>query len=173
MVKLIDRIKSTSEPYIILIQGPFANRLPFNWPFAEGELGEVLFRRLRGERMGTKAEVMNEFAAALQFPEYFGHNWDALDECLSDLEWLPAAGYVLEIQRAGITLIADDGEFHNMLSLFDSIGREWSQPIEVGEYWDRPSRPFHVLLWEDQRGFGRLVQRAERTGVPFELWPTS
>ena len=37
-----------------------------------------------------------EFAAigkALRFPEWFGHNWDALTDCLLDMGWLPAAGY--------------------------------------------------------------------------------
>ncbi len=27
---------------------------------------------------------------AMHFPDYFGHNWDALDECLGDMDWLPA-----------------------------------------------------------------------------------
>jgi hypothetical protein len=31
----------------------------------------------------------------LAFPAWFGHNWDALADCLTDLSWLPAAGYVL------------------------------------------------------------------------------
>ena len=33
----------------------------------------------------TKAEVLDGFAAALQFPDYFGHNLDALWDCLTDL----------------------------------------------------------------------------------------
>jgi Barstar (barnase inhibitor) len=33
--------------------------------------------------------------AALDFPDYFGRNWDAVYDCLTDFNWLPAAGYVL------------------------------------------------------------------------------
>src|SRR5690242_7078030 len=31
---------------------------------------------------------------AFRFPSYFGMNWDAADECLADMSWEPAAGYV-------------------------------------------------------------------------------
>jgi hypothetical protein len=37
----------------------------------------------------SKAEVIARLAAALHFPDWFGHNWDALSDCLSDLGWLP------------------------------------------------------------------------------------
>ncbi len=39
-------------------------------------------------RVGSKAQLMNFLASELQFPDWFGHNWDALDECLADLSWL-------------------------------------------------------------------------------------
>lgn len=32
--------------------------------------------------------LFSHLAGALSFPGFFGHNWDALDECLRDLSWL-------------------------------------------------------------------------------------
>ena len=52
--------------------------------------GQVVARRIRGHKAKTTAALFDEFAAALQFPCYFGENWDAFDECLNDLEWLRA-----------------------------------------------------------------------------------
>ena len=43
---------------------------------------------IRGDRCTTRSEFFREFSAALQFPDYFGENWDAVDECLCDMEWL-------------------------------------------------------------------------------------
>lgn len=37
----------------------------------------------------NKNELLATAGAALGFPDYFGHNWDAFDECLNDLAWLP------------------------------------------------------------------------------------
>ena len=50
---------------------------------------------LDGTEASTRAGVFQELARALHFPDYFGHNWDAVYDCLTDLTWLPAAGNVL------------------------------------------------------------------------------
>jgi len=34
-------------------------------------------RIVRGKRSHASSELFGEWAAALQFPYYFGHNWDA------------------------------------------------------------------------------------------------
>jgi hypothetical protein len=36
----------------------------------------------------TKASLLHFLAGAFPLPDYFGHNWDALEECLRDLSWL-------------------------------------------------------------------------------------
>ncbi|GGU69093.1 hypothetical protein GCM10010211_38210 [Streptomyces albospinus] len=37
-----------------------------------------------------KAEFMDRCARSLRLPDYFGRNWDALADCLTDLSWCPA-----------------------------------------------------------------------------------
>ncbi len=37
----------------------------------------------------SKQKLLRTLAKELQLPAYFGHNWDALEECLRDLSWLP------------------------------------------------------------------------------------
>jgi hypothetical protein len=35
----------------------------------------------------TQDELLAAIADALALPDYFGHNWDALEECLQDIEF--------------------------------------------------------------------------------------
>jgi hypothetical protein len=64
-------------------------------------------RRIRGSRSRTTAGLFDEMAAALQFPAYFGGNWNALRDMLSDLRWLPAEAYLLVVEGAD-ELLADE-----------------------------------------------------------------
>ncbi|MEU4768224.1 barstar family protein [Actinosynnema sp. NPDC023794] len=44
----------------------------------------------------TKKDAIGAIAEALSFPDWFGHNLDALHDCLTDLSWLPEGEHVLE-----------------------------------------------------------------------------
>jgi hypothetical protein len=47
-----------------------------------------------------KVQLLKNLAVALGFPDWFGHNWDALEDCLTDLSWREAAAPVLLIEEA-------------------------------------------------------------------------
>lgn len=66
-----------------------------------------LVRIVRGAKMPTVAAVYAEFAAALQFPYYFGENKDAFDECLRDWrDWLGDAPNLIVVVRDADLLLA-------------------------------------------------------------------
>ncbi|WP_327357510.1 barstar family protein [Streptomyces sp. NBC_01304] len=48
--------------------------------------------------VGDKAAFMDRCARVLDLPDYFGRNWDALADCLTDLSWAaPARGRLLVV----------------------------------------------------------------------------
>jgi hypothetical protein len=101
--------------------------------------GPVPARLLRGARMGTKAGLLAEFAAALQFPPSFGANWDALDEALADLSWLGGKGLWLLIADADQALAkATDEDRAIFRSILEDVAQAWAS-ID-------PPAPFHVVM---------------------------
>jgi hypothetical protein len=82
---------------------------------------QVLRVSLAGVR--DKAALLATVARALQFPAWFGANWDALEDCLTDLSWLEAAGYVLLLERS-----ADlpKEEFAVLTDVLGSAARHWA-----------------------------------------------
>ena len=50
-----------------------------------------------GSRLRDKDGLIKAVGDALRFPDYFRRNWDAFEECLTDLSWLDEAGVVLMV----------------------------------------------------------------------------
>lgn len=109
--------------------------------YSLAEAGCVV-REVRGAKMPTVAALFDEFAAAFQFPAYFGENKDAFDECMRDLdEFLVdrpdgAAGYLVVVRDA------------------DALLRD--QPRELG--WFVDAMDFYAEHWRDRKiGFGAVL----------------
>ena len=101
---------------------------------------------LDARMMRTVNGVFKEFAAALGFPEYFGFNSAAFDECLADLSWLSASGICIGVVAAEELLGDESDEVGWLLQLLEGACKEWSEPIDEGEAWDRAAVPFHVVF---------------------------
>lgn len=82
---------------------------------------------IRGKRCRTKERLFQEFGAALQFPWYFGENWDAFDECICDLSWLTAAGYIIMVSNIDCVLPEQEKEFQIFIRLLNEASQEWSE----------------------------------------------
>lgn len=133
------------QPWCLKTVCPHSELTDGLWSFGRQHRGTVV-RFFRGKNMSTVQGLYNEFAAALQFPDYFGYNAGAFDECLEDLSWLPAEAYVLAIFDSADFLRIDPAQLPLFIDAFERIATKWSAPITQGETWDRPAVPFHVIF---------------------------
>ncbi|BCJ39216.1 hypothetical protein Athai_67190 [Actinocatenispora thailandica] len=101
---------------------------------------------LEGARMTTLDALFDEFAQAAMLPDYFGRNWPALDECLADLEWLPASSYVMTLRNPARLLKSALRDRPVFIKIVTKVAAEWAEPVSVGEYWDRPAIPLHLVV---------------------------
>jgi RNAse (barnase) inhibitor barstar len=72
-----------------------------------------------------KSQLLERIAAALGFPGWFGHNWDALFDCLADLSWRPATGYVLVLEHASGLRSATPEVFDTALAILEDAAAAW------------------------------------------------
>ncbi len=78
---------------------------------------------LDGNKISDKASFLREAAKAMDFPKYFGQNWDAFEDSLNDLEWAPAKGYVLLFPHAD--RFARSPDWKMALSIFHTAVQRW------------------------------------------------
>lgn len=124
-------------------------------------------RVVRGRKMRTVSGLFDEFAAALQLPLYFGENWAAFDECIAELETLPAGeGYVVTITEPEQVLADEDAAALNSFARsLAAAAEEWGRPVELGEWWDRPAVPFHVVLVGESAEVDSAARRWSSAGT--------
>jgi hypothetical protein len=83
-------------------------------------------------------EALERIGAALKFPSWFGRNWDALADCLADMSWWPAAGYLVLIEHPDAWRVAEPESFDTLLEIIE----------EASQAWAEAQKPFWALLPE-------------------------
>lgn len=111
---------------------------------ASSELGIALFL-IDARHIQSIPALMDVFAQAMDFPAYFGRNWDALLDLTRDLSWNKAKGYVLVLSNADTLLSLAGNGFSVLLGVLEATVRDWRD--ERGEYGERIAPiPFHVVF---------------------------
>jgi hypothetical protein len=88
---------------------------------------------LAAARIDLSQPVFEAFSQALGFPGWFGRNWDALEDCLTDLSWREAAGDVLLIERSEALAADERGTLLDVLAA-------------AAEFWAGERRPFFAVF---------------------------
>src|SRR5579862_4463551 len=102
---------------------------------ASKQAGLAMFR-IDISQARDRKDFLNVIAKVLQFPDWFGYNWDALNDCLTDLEWLSTkTGYVLLFENADRFAAGHKHDFRQAMDVFRA----------ASEYWKAEGRPFWVF----------------------------
>jgi len=89
-----------------------------------------------------KLGLFDALSKALKFPAHFGKNWDALNDCLTDLAWLDSNGWVLILANGKSFAAKYLADFDMALDLFNG----------VATCWQEDGKPFWVIV-QDQPGW--------------------
>ncbi|MEU7934301.1 barstar family protein [Micromonospora echinofusca] len=118
--------------------------------------GRFVVARLDGTRMTDADHALYEFSDALLLPGYFGWNWDALSDCLRDLNWLPADGYLIVVENAPQLLSSSAEDRHTLFRILYQAVRHWASPLGQP---DGKVVPFKVLLLCDRDEEAALMRQ--------------
>ena len=65
---------------------------------------------LDGEKLKNKEQLLRALKEGLCFPDCFGFNWDALQDCITDLSWLKGVSKVDIAIKNSNKLMSDEPE---------------------------------------------------------------
>jgi RNAse (barnase) inhibitor barstar len=98
------------------------------------------FFDIEGQKIQKKEQFLNHAALSMRFPEHFGNNWDAFEDCLTDLSWIAedndVAGYVILFDHCDHFAQASPNHFETLIEIFRS----------AVEYWHGQGRAMFILL---------------------------
>jgi len=89
------------------------------------------FFHLDGKNIERKEQLLNHVATVLQFPNHSGSNWDALEECLTDLEWVDGDGYLIYFDHIDGLLSAHPDQFATFVEIVRDAVESWKEDGEA------------------------------------------
>ena len=108
------------------------------------------------ERVNGEKDLLHQIAKQLNFPSYFGQNWDALLDCLRNFEWIEQYKIIL-IHNDLVQLNIHD--FHTYLEILLESINDWAagedhefEVIFSSEYEDL-IRPYEEKYWVELEKF--------------------
>ena len=111
-----------------------------------------IVRFVRGKKAETVSDFYDEISAAMQFPFYFGGNWDAFADCIGDLEWLNAKAGVIVVftDAAHLLKAAPAADATTLKRILTDTCTRWNGPKKI---------PFHVVFQTDSKEATDLLKR--------------
>jgi RNAse (barnase) inhibitor barstar len=98
----------------------------------------MAFFHIEGKKIERKEQFLNHAALAMHFPERFGNNWDAFEDCLTDLSWI-------EEEVKGYAILCDhvDPLAEHSLSQLETAVEVFKDAVQ---FWHDQGKKMLVIL---------------------------
>jgi len=118
----IEELKSTDDPAVHFVR--------------PGEIDGLLAAELNGREIEDRGQLLDALGRTLDFPHYYGANWDAFEECLYDRGCRDREGCVLVIRGGEALWERLPGELGLLVAIwFDTATRLRQERV-----------PLHLIL---------------------------
>ncbi len=126
--ELLPLIESLTHPPVIELADSLSPEVRDDLMNALRHLGFHVFAiRLSGRQANFEALLIEELDHGFRFPDYFGENWNAVDECINDLSWLPATGYCFFLSTLGSVSAHSASVMKLLLTVVADASAQWAQ----------------------------------------------
>jgi hypothetical protein len=140
-------VASSESPVFLVGALTDSDLCNYLWEMQRSKDKSTVIRACRAQKMRNMSRLFDEIAAAFQFPYYFGENWAALEDCMSDLSWLYAEFYLICITSSEDLLCEEDEVvFGHFVRSLVSIANGWAGANPNLALLGRVATPFRVLF---------------------------
>ncbi len=74
-----------------------------------------------------EAAIIDQIAKDFAFPEYFGRNWNAMDECLGDLSWSHRSRHCCILRGSAVLRTRYARIYDLVVDVFMVAGQSWAK----------------------------------------------
>lgn len=127
-----------------------------------GRSGASFFAMVDAASFETEYEILEALNSAFRLPAYFGWNWDALYDCLSDLDWVMADRYLLFIENSDRLDIQGSPDHSKFFAVLREVVKAWD-PSRFAP--GRRCAEFAVILDWGSEPLARVEQALGELGI--------
>ncbi|WXR62059.1 barstar family protein [Peptostreptococcaceae bacterium AGR-M142] len=149
---------------IFNLEEPFIHLTFKNWYELKEDLqnnNKLFLITIDGNECLESEGLLLEFCKVFKFPDYFGHNWEALEDCINDLDWLPSDNYTILIKDAHNILKYEYDNFKVLIRILKTASKEWVEGISYSDY-PKEKTPFHIIFHNEkeyEEVFKKMIEK--------------
>ena len=90
----------------------------------------------------TRDQLLQIIGEGLEMPAWYGANYDALLDCLCDMNWIPAPGYTIILENCHNINTLAAPEFNMLIDVFATAANNWREDDKP--FWCFVDQPANV-----------------------------